>query len=129
MTVHTITTSYAAFLKSGTSFKDAVVKALGKKQFLPDATVEALSAVHARAYKCEARQTDSGRWTFYADDKRNEAATKAWARWVGCFHKAAKSARGGATSEQASPVEKLVASFEKLTAAERRKFLRQIGAI
>jgi hypothetical protein len=127
--MHTLITSYAAFLRSGASFKEAVVAALGRRQFLPDATVEALSAVHAKAYKCEARQTDSGRWTFYADDKRNEAATKAWARWVGCFHKAAKSARGGATSEQASPVSKLVTAFEKLTAAERRKFLRQIGAI
>jgi hypothetical protein len=122
MTVHTITTSYAAFLKSGTSFKDAVVKALGKKQFLPDATVEALAGVHAKAYGAEARQTESGRWTFYADDKRHEVATKNWARWVGCFHAAAKSARGGATSKQVDPVEKLVASFEKLTAAQKRRF-------
>lgn len=127
--MHTLITSYASFLRSGASFKDAVTKALGKRKFLPDATVAALSAVHAKAYKAEARQTDSGRWTFYVDEKRHEAATKAWARWVGCFHAAALSARGGATSEQASPVSKLVTAFEKLSKVERRKFLRQIGAI
>lgn len=129
MTVHTITTSYAAFLKTGASFKEAVVKALGKKQFLPDATVQALASVHAKAYDAEARQTKEGRWTFYTGDARHEAATKNWARWVGCFHAAAKSKRGGATSAQVSPVSKLVASFEKLSAADRKKFLRQIGAI
>lgn len=122
-TVNTnITSSYAAFLKTGASFKEAVQAALGRSKYLPDATVDALAAVHATAYKCEPRQTDAGRWTFYADDKRNEAATKAWARWVGCFHKAAKSTRGGATSKQADPIERLLKAYEALTPAQKRRF-------
>jgi hypothetical protein len=128
MTTINITTAYASFLKTGADFKSAVAAALGDNQFLPDATVDALAAVHANAYKCEPRQTDGGRWTFYADDKRSEAATKAWARWVGCFHKASKSTRGGATSKQkVSEAAKLAALYEKLTAAQRKEFRRLTG--
>jgi hypothetical protein len=128
-----LTLSYRAFLKAGGSFKAEVMSALGRKKYLPDATVAALAAVHAEVSAVErpgvkAQLTETGRWTFYVDGKRCETTTKNWNRWVGCFHAAAKSARGGATSTQKDAVAKLVDTYERLSAAERRRFRRLIGA-
>ena len=75
------------------------------------------------------KPTALGRVAFDRSTPEGAAAHSMWQRTGSKYDPAPKSARGGATSEQASPVSKLVASFEKLTAAERRKFLRQIGAI
>lgn len=119
----TIINTYGSFLRSGGAFKDAVVAALGRSKYLPDATVDALATVHAEHYGCEARQTKAGRWVFYAGDARDEAAAKAWGRWVGPFHRAAKAAQGGArTSRQVDHAARLYAAYEKLSAADRRRF-------
>lgn len=119
--MNNLTTTYSTFLRAGGRFRDAVLAALGARKYLPEAEVAALAAVHAKHYKCEARDTATG-WKFYDGDSRCEAATKSWGRWVRPFHNVAKSARGGARSTQADPVAKLLAAYEKLSAGDKRRF-------
>ena len=118
----TIYTTYSTFLKVGGDFKAEVAKMLGKKQHLPVDVIDRLADVHASRYGVQRRMTAGGRSTFYKDGKRETTSTRAWERWVGCFDPRAKDARGGATSKQVDPVEKLFGAYNALTAAQKRRF-------
>lgn len=125
----TIYTHYSTFLKSGGNFKAAVEKMLGKRKYLPTDVVDRLAVVHAERYGCTQRVTATGRATFYKGAKRDGTAQRAWELWVGCFDPRAKSTRGGATSKQADPIEKLLREYKALSAADKRRFKASLAAL
>jgi len=127
MTQYTTVLSAArAMLNGGANFHAEMAKHLNKAGHAPAALINELARAWDKRYKCEAKLTDTG-WKFKdADGTRHDAAQKQWDREVRPYDATPKSARGGANSKQQDAVAKLVAAYGKLTAAERRRFLKSI---
>ena len=131
-----LVSKYKSFVIANTSWADALAQALGKKEYLPEATVELLAQAHAEAYgekhhtTIYYQQSLTGSWQFYADeecerDSRHDTATKQWQRTVGKYHKTKAKPRK-VVSKQVDKVGKAVELFESLSKAEQAKFLRII---
>jgi hypothetical protein len=112
-------------LRSGASLHSEIAPHLNRNGHAPAALINEMARRVERRYACEAQLTDTG-WRFKEDGKRHAAATKFWEREIRAYDAAPKSARGGARSQQQDAVSKLVAAYEKLSAAERRRFKASI---
>lgn len=131
-----LTTSYKSFVIAKASWADALAKALKGKEYLPEATIEALAQAHAEAYgekygeTIYYQQSEGGSWYFYTDEactreNRHDTATKQWQRNAGKYHKVSKK-KASRTSTKVDVVQQLVEKFEALSKAEQARFLRII---
>ena len=125
-------TNYRAFLKSGTLMRAELAKLLKGKQYLPDATINALARVHAECYGAHAVQKESGAWVFYTTndpeqqtrDNVHEGAKKQWARAIAPHHNYIRKESNG--RKKMSAVDRLLTSFENLTLAQQRAFIKSL---
>lgn len=121
---------YLAYLRAGGDMRKALEKAMVRGK-LPRAVVDELAGTHAMYYKCHAHQTENGAWRFFndADDvtsaNRHDAATRQWNRAIAPLTGIAKSNRGGFRNK-VSAVDRLLASFEKLSLKEQREFVKAL---
>lgn len=115
-----------AFLNGGANFHAQMNSHANRKGHVPADLINKLARLVEKRYTCEATITDYG-WQFKSEDgKRHAAATKFWARNVRPYDATPMSNRGGATSAQQDAVSKLLAAYEALSAAERRRFKASI---
>ena len=113
-------------LKSGASLHAEIAQHLNRNGHAPADLIASFATRVAKRYGCDATQTDTG-WRFKGEDgKRHGAATQFWTREIRAYDATPKSARGGNTSKQQDAVSKLLAAYEALTAAERRRFKASI---
>ena len=114
-------------LKSGTNLHAEIAPHLNRAGHAPAALINEMARrVEARYTGSEAALTETG-WRFKGEDgKRHGAATKFWEREIRPYDATPMSNRGGANSQQADAVSKLVAAYGKLTAAEKRRFKASI---
>lgn len=130
---HNIFTTYGSYLIAGRDMRDALQAHLVRNK-LPADIVAGLASVHATHYGAHATKLETGAYRFFmsADDttsaNRHESATKQWNRVIAPYI-GVKDKRGGKRNkaEPLSPVDKLVASYDKLTATERKQFRRLAG--
>ena len=91
-------TSYKSFVVSNIAWADALAQALGKKEYLPDATVELLAEAHAEAYAVKYKrdvfyqQSSTGTWLFYGDEEclkadRDDTVIRQWQRTIQPYQK------------------------------------------
>ena len=126
MTYATVRAAARAFLKGGTNFHANMAKHVNRRGHVPADLIDQLAEDWCAQYGCGAVHTATG-WQFKdADGARHGAAQQKWAREVRHYDATPMSARGGATSAQADAVSKLVAAYGRLSAAERRRFLKSI---
>jgi hypothetical protein len=130
---------YAALLQSKQAF-DAEVKKYLHKGFLPSDVVTKLAELHAACFNlkgspCFYDQKENGSWKFYtaesmASANRHHAAQKAWERNVQPYQQLVKDSRGGSrkVNLKKSPVDALLAMYNKLSASEKKAFNRAINA-
>jgi len=131
----TVATTYRNFLNSSALLSKAVAPML-KDGKLSAQHVKDFALEHAHFYECSYLIRTSGTVAFFRNEEDTSskgihaAAKKAWQRGIGRFV-ATASKRGGARNkkEQATAAEKLAASYEKLSAVERKKFRALIGAV
>lgn len=115
-----------SLLKGGAALHAEIKPHLNRKGHAPAELIRKMAVRVARRYGCEATQTDTG-WRFKdADGTRHAAASQFWLREIRAYDATPKSARGGNTSKQQDAVSKLVAAYEALSAAERRRFKASI---
>lgn len=113
-------------LKAGTSLHAEIAPHLNRNGHAPADLIASFATRVAKRYGCEATQTDTG-WRFKCEDgTRHAAASQFWRREIRAYDATPKSARGGNTSKQQDAVAKLVAAYEALSAAERRRFKASI---
>lgn len=127
MTYAIILASARSFLKGGTKFHANMATHVNRKGHVPAELINKLARLWEKQYVGSvATLTDTG-WHFKdADGKRHGAAQQKWDREVRAYDATPMSNRGGATSAQSDPVSKLVAAYGKLSAAERKRFLKSI---
>ena len=130
---------YAALRQSKQAFDAEVQKHL-RNGFLPDEVITKLAELHAACFNlkgapCFYDQKENGSWKFYTNDEmtsanRHHAAQKAWERDVQPYQKLVKDSRGGSrkVSLKKSPVDTLLALYNKLSASEKKAFNRAINA-
>jgi len=116
-----------AFLNGGANFHAQMNSHANRKGHVPADLINKLARVVEKRYTgCEAVLTDYG-WQFKCEDgARHAAASQFWSRNVRPYDATPMSGRGGANSAQADAVSKLLAAYEALTAAERRRFKASI---
>jgi hypothetical protein len=113
-------------LRSGASLHAEIAPHLNRNGHAPAALINEMARRVEKRYVCEANLTDYG-WQFKdADGKRHDAAQRFWQREIRAYDATPKSARGGNTSKQQDAVSKLLAAYEALSAAERRRFKASI---
>lgn len=99
-------TSYKSFVSANITWVDALAKALGKKEHLPDSTIEQLAEAHADAYSKKFgrdvfyQQSTTGSWYFYSDEActredRDDTTTRQWQRNVAQYHNVKKQKGNG----------------------------------
>lgn len=121
---------YDTYLRAGGDVRKALEASMVRGK-LPRDVVNKLAGVHAKYYACHAHETESGAWRFFtsADDltsaNRHDAATRQWNRAIAPLTGQAKSNRGGARNK-ISAVDRLLASFEKLSVREQREFVKAL---
>jgi hypothetical protein len=127
MTYASILASARSFLKGGTNFHSDMASAMNRKGHVPAALINQLARLWEKQYTDSvATLTDTG-WRFKGEDgKRHGAAQQKWDREVRAYDATPMSNRGGATSAQQDAVSKLLAAYGRLSAAERRRFLKSI---
>ena len=129
MTQYTTVLSAArAMLNGGANFHAEMAKHINKAGHAPADLINQLARTWGKRYiGSEAKLTDTG-WKFKsADGTRHDAAQKQWDREVRPYDATPKSKQGGSNkSQQQDAVSKLVAAYGKLSAAERRRFLKSI---
>lgn len=128
--INTIATRYAAFLKAGTSYGEALKQAAAELSGTPcSQLLAALAKVHATHFKCNVSWSAKGTAQFfdgaeYSRDTRNDAARMSWARNVAVHFKS-----GEPTTRQHKPVDavaKLVKAYAGLTTAQKKRFLAML---
>lgn len=113
-------------LRSGASLHAEIAPHLNRSGHAPADLIASFATRVAKRYGCEVSLTDTG-WRFKGEDgKRHGAATQFWTREIRAYDATPKSARGGARSAQQDAVAKLLAAYEALSAAERRRFKASI---
>ena len=131
-------TSYKSFVSSKLAWSDALAKALGKKQYLPEDVVESLAQAHAEAYgekygeTIYFQQTRTGTWSFYSDESckrefRHDTCWRQWQREVEPYHNVKKQAGNGKVSKQVDVVQQLVEKFNALSKTEKTRFLKLVA--
>jgi hypothetical protein len=126
MTYAIVLSAARAFLNGGANFHAQMNGHANRKGHVPADLINKLARLVEKRYVCEATITDYG-WQFKCEDgARHAAASQFWSRNVRPYDATPMSARGGATSAQADAVSKLVAAYGRLSAAERRRFLKSI---
>jgi hypothetical protein len=126
--------NYRNYLKSGAAMRDSLKASLGRDNYLPDATVNALARVHAEYYGAHAVQKESGAWVFYTTSKPeeqtrenyNESANKQWQRTIAPHHNYERKAT--AVRHKKSEADKWIESYEKLPKSVRRAISAYIVA-
>lgn len=122
----TVLAAARAFLNSGANFHAEMAAHVNRKGHVPAELINQLARTWDKRYACTATITDTG-WRFKdADGKRHGAAQQQWDREVRPYDATPKSARGGNNSEQQDAVGRLLAAYGKLSAAERKRFLKSI---
>ena len=86
--IKTIAANYAAFLKAGTSYGEALKQAARETSVSHPDLLAALAKVHAEHFKCNTSWSAKGTAVFYTGaestrDSRHVAAQKSWSRNVG----------------------------------------------
>jgi hypothetical protein len=125
---NTVLASARSFLKGGTNFHAQMAEHVNRKGHVPAELINKLAREWEKQYTDSvATLTDTG-WRFkYADGARHGAAQQKWDREVRAYDATPKSAQGGSNkSAQQDAVSKLVAAYGRLSAAERRRFLKSI---
>jgi hypothetical protein len=87
-TICTIAANYAAFLKAGAYYGEALKQAARETSVSHPDLLAALAKVHAKYYGCNTTWSAQGTAVFYTGDKstretRHVAAQKSWSRNVG----------------------------------------------
>jgi hypothetical protein len=126
--------NYRAYLKAGAAMRAELAKMLKGKQYLPEATVNALARVHAECYGAHAVQKESGAWVFYTTsnpeeqtrDTVHEAAKKQWARHIAPHHDYER--KEAVVRHKKSEADKWIETYEKLPKATRRAITAYILA-
>lgn len=127
--INTIVTKYAAFLKAGTSYGDALKSAAAEMRGTPCPTLlQALAKVHAAHYACNTSWSATGRAVFHTGaestrDTRHDAAHKSWQRNVMVHFTTGDTTRN---HKPVDPVAKLAKAYAGLTAAQKRRFLAML---
>jgi hypothetical protein len=124
----TVLASARSFLKGGTNFHADMAEHVNKKGHVPAELINKLAREWEKRYTdSTAILTDTG-WRFKdADGIRHGAAQQCWDREVRPYDATPKSAQGGSNkSAQQDAVTRLVTAYGKLSAAERRRFLKAI---
>lgn len=127
--INTVVTKYAAFLKAGTSYGDALKQAAAEMRGTPCPTLlQALAKVHAAHYACNTTWSATGRAVFHTGaestrDTRHDAAHKSWQRNVMVHFAVGDTTRN---HKPVDPVAKLAKAYAGLTAAQKRRFLAML---
>jgi hypothetical protein len=128
-TINTVAARYAAFLKAGTSYGEALKQAAAEFAGTPCShLLEALAKVHAKHFACNVSWSDKGAAQFftgaeYSRDSRHDAARMSWARNVMVHFSTGPTTR---QHKPVDPVAKLAKAYEGLTAAQKRRFLAML---
>ena len=129
MTKYTaVLASARSFLTGGTGFHAQMNEHVNRKGHVPAELINKLARLVEKRYTgSTASITDTG-WRFKdADGVRHGAAQQFWDREVRPYDATPKSAQGGSNkSAQQDAVSKLLAAYGRLSAAERRRFLKSI---
>jgi hypothetical protein len=83
-TINTIVNAYNTFLKAGGNFGEQM-RAVAQSNTPQPALIEALAQATAKHFKCHAKMSNRGAWSFYTDSDtsdRHEGARTAWKRHV-----------------------------------------------
>ena len=124
----TVLASARSFLIGGTGFHAQMNEHVNRKGHVPAELINKLARLVEKRYTgSTATITDTG-WRFKdADGARHGTAQQFWEREIRPYDATPKSAKGGSNkSAQQDAVTRLVASYGKLTAAEKRRFLKSI---
>lgn len=120
---------YDTYLRAGGDVRKALEASMVRGK-LPRDVVSKLAGVHAKYYACHAHETDSGAWRFFNDAEdvtsanRHDSATRQWNRTIAPLT-GTKSKQGGSRNKM-SAVDRLLASFEKLSVREQREFVKSL---
>jgi hypothetical protein len=133
--MRTLLNNYRSFIKSGEAMRAELSKMLAGKQYLPDATINALAGVHAECYGAHAVQKESGAWVFYTTsnpeeqtrDAVHEAAKKQWSRTIAPLHNYAR--KDTPVRNKASEADRYINAFEKLPKSARRAVAAYIASL
>ncbi len=82
--INTIVTAYNTFLKAGGNF-GVHMRTVAASNTPQPALIEALAQATAKHFKCHAKISNRGAWSFYTDSEssdRHEGARTAWKRHV-----------------------------------------------
>lgn len=117
-----LVTKYKQYVISKSDYTEALQQALGKKKFLPEATVEKLAEALAEAYGEKyhrtvfLQQTETGSWQFYTDESceretRDDTVTKQWQRTIGRYHKTKAKPRKSLQVDEVTAKSKTIKSW------------------
>ena len=125
MDINAITKAYAAFLRSGSTYGEALRSAAAQLKGRPcPELMLALAKVHAAHFSCNYTWNASGRAVFHTGaestrDTRHDAAARSWQRNVLVHFTTGEPKK----AKSVDPVAKMIKALEGLTAAQRRKVL------
>lgn len=127
--INTLVTKYAAFLKAGTSYGEALKQAATELGGTACPTLlQALATVHAKHYQCSTSWSASGKAVFHhgaesTRETRHDAAHKSWQRNVMVHFTTGETTRN---HKPVDAVAKLAKAYAGLTTAQKRRFLAML---
>ena len=128
-TTQAFVAAYITCLTSDDAMETLLHKLLRGGDKLPNATIALLADAHASFYGAFIAQSKSGSYQFFKSEKvasanRHAAATMKWNRGINRFHDVQRKAASRSKTEAEV---KLANTYAKLTAAQKRHFLKLIG--